>query len=153
MWWIFFSTIADRECKKGMWAGNIMSLIYIPMLASLGMVGASFPALMKHNLANENYFSNPLQILFGTSITLFLCCITGVSRFLIYPHEYEKPKKFVQVLLIVVGIINLLLMFLLPVLPVLFYLLCVFASLLLVVIITTQNWFRIELKKLNQVTE
>jgi low temperature requirement protein LtrA len=153
LWWIFFSTIADRECKKGMWAGNIMSLIYIPMLASLGLVGASFPTLMENTTTNENYFSSPLQIIFGTSITIFLCCITGVSRFLIYTQEYEKPKKFVQLLLIVIGIINVLLMFLIPVLPVLFYLLCVFTSLLIVIIIMTRSWFRIELKNLNQVTE
>jgi low temperature requirement protein LtrA len=147
LWWIFFSTIADRESKKGMWAANVISLIYIPMLASLGLAGASFPAVVENVVAKENLFSNPLQILFATSIALFLCCITGVSRFLIYPHEYENPKKLVQRLLILVGIVNLLLMFLFPVIPVLFYLLSVFASLLIVVVIMTQSWFRIELKK------
>ena len=151
LWWIFFSIIADRECKKGMWAGNITSLIYIPMLASLGLAGASFPAVVEKVVAKEKFFSSPLQILFGTSIALFLCCINGVSRFLIYPHEYEKSKRFVQILLVAIGIINLLLILLFPVIPVLLYLLCVLASLLIVIFIMTRSWFVIELKKLNQI--
>jgi low temperature requirement protein LtrA len=149
LWWIFFSTIADRECKKGMLAGNIISFIYIPMLASLGMVGASFPTLMENMAAKENCFSSPLQIVFGTSIVVFLCCISIISLFLIHPTELENSKKFVQRLLIIVGVINLLLMFLFPILPIFFYLLCVFVSLLVVIIVMTRSWFRIELRKLS----
>jgi low temperature requirement protein LtrA len=153
LWWIFFSTIADRECKKGMWAGNIISFFYIPMLASLGMVGASFPALMENMITKENCFSSPLQIVFGTSIAVFLCCITMISAFLVHPHEYEKSKKFVQRLLIFIGIINLLLMFLFPVVPIFFYLFFVFVSLLIVIIVMTRSWFHIELRRIQQSTE
>jgi len=150
LWWIYFSTIADREGKKGMWAGNIISFTYIPMLASLGMVGASFPALMEDKITKANYFSSPLQIVFGTSITIFLCCITIISMFMVYPPEYAQSKKFVQRLLVLIGIINLLLMLSFPVLPIFFYLLCVLASLLVVIVIMTFNWTRIELSKLSQ---
>jgi low temperature requirement protein LtrA len=127
LWWIFFSTIADRESKKGMWAGNLISFIYIPMLASLGMVGASFPAVMENMISKENCFSSPLQIMFGTSIALFLSCITAISLFLVHPPEYAKSKKIVQWLLIFIGIVNLLLLFLFPILPVFFYL-CAYLS-------------------------
>jgi len=153
LWWIFFSTIADRECKKGMWAGNAISILYLPTLASLSMIGAAFPALMENITTRENCFSNPLQFIFGTSISLFLCCVTAISRFLIYPPEYEKSKKMVQLFLILIGAINLLLMFLFPVLPILFYLLCVFISLMVVIVLITSNWFRIELNRLSEVTE
>jgi len=149
LWWIFFSSIADRECKKGMWAGNFISLLYLPTLASLGMVGAAFPALMEE----ETHLSNPLQIVFGMSIAFFLWCVTAISRFLIYPSEYEKSKKLIQFSLILIGVINLLLMFLFPVLPIFFYLLFVFISLMIVIVIITRNWFRIELNRSSQVTE
>jgi len=153
LWWIFFSTIADRASKKGMWAGNAISFLYLPTLASLGMVGAAFPALMENMTTRESSFSNPLQIIFGTSIGIFLCCVTAISRFLIYPPEYEKSKKLVQLFLILTGACNLLLMFLFPVLPILFYLLCVFISLLIVIVLITNRWFRIELNRLSEVTE
>jgi len=153
LWWIFFSTIADRECKKGMWAGNIISFVYIPMLASLGMIGASFPALMGHMPAKENCFSNPLQIVFGVSIAVFLCSITAISAFLIHPQEYSKSKYFVQRLLVIIGIVNLLLMFLFPILPVFVYLMFVFLSLLIVIIVMTRTWFQIELRRIQQETD
>lgn len=153
LWWIFFATIADRECKKGMWAGNIISFIYIPMLASLGMVGASFPALLMHVTVTENYFSNPLQIIFGVSVALFLCCITVISVFLVHPPELAKSKKIVQWLLVFIGIVNLVLMILFPVLSVFAYLLLVFISLLIVIVVMTRSWFRIELNRLQKAGE
>jgi len=150
LWWIFFSTVADRECKKGMLEGNAISLLYLPTLASLGMVGAAFPALMENLPTRGSYFASPLQIIYGTSIAIFLCCVTAISRFLVYPHEYEKPKRSVQFLLILTGVANLLLMLLFPVLPVFFYLLCVFISLVFVVVMMTRSWSRIELNNLSQ---
>jgi len=153
LWWIFFSTIADHDCKKGVWAANVVSFLYIPMLASLGMVGAAFPALLRNVTAKENYFSNPLQLVFGASITIFLCCITAISRFLVHPSEFEKSKRYVQSLLIIIGTVNLLLMFLFPMLSVSLYLLCVFASLMIIIVVMTRSWFHIELDKLNQKTE
>jgi low temperature requirement protein LtrA len=153
LWWIFFSSIADRECKKGMWAGNAISLLYLPTLASLGMVGAAFPALMENISTKETHFSNPLQIVFGTSIALFLWCVTAISCFLLYPPEYGKSKKLIQRFLILTGVINLLLMFLFPVLSIFFYLLCVFVSLMIVIVIITHNWSRIDLNRSSQVDE
>jgi low temperature requirement protein LtrA len=146
LWWIFFSTIADRESKKGLWAGNIISFLYIPMLASLGMIGASFPALMKNMITNEHCFSSPLQIVFGVSIAIFLWCITLISMFLVHPVEYKKSKKTVQRLMGAIGIINLLLLLLFP-LPLAFlYMLGVLASLLVVIVVMTRSWFQIELR-------
>ncbi len=149
LWWIFFSLIADRECKKGMWAGNTMSLTYIPTLASLGMVGATFPALLEHLPVAGSCYKSPLQVIYGVSVALFLVCITVISSFLHYPPGYEKSKKKLQLLVVAAGAINLLLMLLFPVLPVIFYLLCVFISLLAVIIMITRIWFRLELSRLS----
>ena len=70
--------------------------------------------------------------------------------FMIHPPDYATSKKFVQRLLVLIGIINLLLIFLFPVLPVFVYLLCVLTSLLVVIVIMTLNWSRIESGKLDQ---
>jgi low temperature requirement protein LtrA len=152
LWWIFFSVIADRECKKGMWNGNMLSLVYIPTLASLSMVAAAFPSLL-HHLTEENTCPASLQIIFGASIALFLCCVPALSRFLVYTPEYERQKKLFQALMIVTGIVNLLLALLFTVLPVFFYLLLVFISLLFIIVMMTRSWFRVELAKQEHIEE
>lgn len=153
LWWIFFSTIADRECKQGMWAGNVVSFLYIPMLASLGMAGASFPSLLKNMANGAPLFTSPLQIVFGVSVALFLCCITAVSRYLEHPPEYDNSKKFVQRLLIAIAGGNVLLVLLFPLLSPLIYLLLVFTSLMIIIVVMTRSWFKVELRKLSDAKE
>lgn len=148
LWWIFFSIIADREIKKGMTTGNAVSLIYIPTLASLSMTGAAFPALLADLTGKVTEHTHHLQIIYGISIALFLCCVPALSRFLIYPEEYQKPKKFMQPFLVITGGVNILLMLLFPVLPLFVYLVCVFVSLLVVIVIITRTWFKIELRRM-----
>ena len=46
LWWIFFALVADRENEKGFIKGQLLLLLFIPTLASLGMTGASFPGVM-----------------------------------------------------------------------------------------------------------
>lgn len=145
LWWIFFSTVADRACKNGMFAGNAVALSYIPTLASLGMVGASFPSLLKNIIAEETCYSNPLQILFGVSIASFLFFVTVISRYLVFPVEYEVSRKRMQLLLIAAGCLNLLLMFVFPFVPLYLYLFFVLCSLLIVIVEMTRIWFKIEL--------
>ncbi len=106
MWWIFFSIIADREAGKGMLAGTIISFIYIPTLASLGMVGAAFPSLLSDLVAKPGFSTSQLPIIFGVSIALFLCCVSAISRFLIYPAEYERPKRLLQPFLAAIAGLN-----------------------------------------------
>ena len=122
-----------------------MSLTYVPTLASLGMIGATFPELMKNLAGTPPAPSTPLQLLYGTSIALFLCCITAISRFLVYPEAYEQQKKRFQVFFILTGIANLLLLFVLPLLPLAWYLLYVLVTLMIVVVGITRSWFRVEM--------
>lgn len=146
LFWIFFAVIADKECKKGMWVGNMMTLSYIPMLASLGLVGATFPALMK-TVEMEPAPVTPLQLLYGASIAVFLCCVTSISSFLVYMEDHEKQKKRFQQFLVAMGLVNLLLLFLLTVVTLIYYLICVFITLLLVVIGLIRSWFKTELRQ------
>lgn len=148
LWWIFFSVIADRECRKGMWSGMSMSFIYIPAFASLGMVGAAFPSLMENCGPGEEHHTHTLQIIFGVSVSVFLICIAAISRYLVFPEEYEQRRKQVQWFIILIGGLNLLLITLFSVLPVFVYLLSVFITLLVVIVVFTRMWFRIELNRL-----
>ena len=144
LWWMFFALIADRKNKKGMLEGIITGVLYIPALASLGMVGASFPSLF--NTSQEEHV-RLLQIIFGTSIAIFLFSITAISYFLIYPKEYEPGKRSLQLLIAGAGVVNLLFIPLYGVITIIPYLCCVFFSLLVIVILITRSWFRIELNK------
>lgn len=147
LWWIFFAVIADRECKPGLINANIYSFLYIPTLASLGMIGAAFPSLIRDQIITPNYIDPnafTLQILFGCSITVLLCCIAGLSSFLHFTHHYEKYKKQSQRFVIFVGVVNFALMILFAKMSSLIYLTAVFVSLLTVVVIFTRRWFRVE---------
>lgn len=144
LWWIFFSVVADRQTKKTTWAGLLLLATYIPTLASLGLAGATFPALIRHFLTDGNSQTSPLQTLFGVSVASFLVCMSGLGGFLVYPAGYEV-KSFVQLLLIGTAAINLLLILLLPLLQVFLYLLLVFTSLLAVVVILTRAWYKVEM--------
>lgn len=147
LWWISFSVVADREAKKTMWSGYLLLAIYVPALASLGLLGATFPALIERLLSKGNSYTSPLHMIFGVSIALGLCCISLMGNVLVYPEEYRRFKMVMQPLLIITAGVNLLLMWLFPLLSVFWYLLLVFASLLIVVVVLTRVWYWVELNK------
>lgn len=151
LWWIFFSLIADRVCKPGILEGFVLSFLFIPTLASLGMVGAAFPSLIQGFTAPPD--AHRLQLIYGISISVFLCSIVAISRFLVYAEEYQRSKKRVQYLLLSMAVINLVLVFFFGVLSALVYLLCVFLILMSLIVILTKMWFRLELDKLNKETD
>lgn len=142
LWWIFFAVIADREAKPGMMNANIVSFLYIPTLASLGMIGASFPALFGFNDVEHTL---TLRIIFGASIAIFLCCIAALSRYLHFTNHMESYKKKSQLLIILVALVNIPLMILQVEAGKAVYLTCVFLTLLVVVVIFTRTWYKGEL--------
>jgi low temperature requirement protein LtrA len=145
LWWVFFACIADRECKKGMLNAVTIAALYIPTLASLGMTGAAFPSLLQHTAGADSL--ERMQLIYGLSIAVFLWSTVAISRILVHPPEYGKAKGSVQLLLILAGLVNVLLVFVLPYMAALTYLLIVFCILLFIVVILTRSWFRIELDK------
>ncbi len=148
LWWIFFSLIADRNSQKGLVKGTIISMIYIITLASLGMIGASFPGLMNDLKPGANEVLSASRIIFSISIALFLFSIVMLSRYLLYPEEYRAGKRPIQLLLLTAGLLCLALTILLPALSLILYLLCIFLLLVFIIVIITRSWFRIELKRL-----
>ena len=150
LWWIFFSLIADRNSKPGYLPGYIMSVFYIPAIASLGMAGACFPGLMKDLQPDTAQWAVVPHMLFGVSLSVFLVCICLISRFLVYPQQYSKAKYILQRLLLIVAAGITLFTWLLPHLSLLPYLICVFLMLLTIIIIITMGWFRVQLRKMSE---
>ena len=146
LWWIFFAVVADREAKAGFMNANKLAFLYIPTLASLGMIGAAFPSLAGCDACDEHKL-HTLQVIFGSSIAGFLFCIAALSRFLHFTKHLETYKKQSQRLIIITGLINIALMFLFRSLGTGIYLMSVFLSLLIVVVIFTRVWYKGEMAK------
>ena len=88
LWWMFFTLIADRKIKTGFWPGNIMSLAYIPTLASLGMIGSAFTGLMSPPVAENMHLIHLSRLAYAASIALFLFSSGVINAFVIYPEDY-----------------------------------------------------------------
>ena len=144
MWLIFFSLVADRDCKPGFMKGQFFQLLFIPSLLSLGIIGASFYILLPATLSGGDHLTAITRLYFGLSISVFLTCVFGITRFLCYEEKYGDPKNlFAQVLLIpavmIAGIT-----FLLQHISLLRYFTLVFAVLLAMIIAITYSWYRTE---------
>jgi low temperature requirement protein LtrA len=139
LWWVFFGLIADRECKPGFGTGMVMSLIYIPAIASLGMAGASFPALMSGS--GGTVWARPM---YGISLSAFLLCIALISSFLKYPSHYLPFKRPIQWVVAGAAAFIALFTWALQNAGLLTFLVASFTVLLVLVSITTAMWVRVE---------
>jgi low temperature requirement protein LtrA len=149
LWWIFFTLIADRQIENGFLTGQLMSLLYIPALASLGIIGATFTELLG-NIENTYGMQLFLRELFGVSIFVFMISTFGISLFLSYPKEYAALRKQMSLTIISAAISLLLITFLLTKLSFLWFLVLIFCILVVVIITITRIWFIIEMKRQNQ---
>ena len=147
LWWIFFSLVADRESRRGYLNATFIEISYVPTLASLGILAASFPGLFQNFEHPENAYSYSVKLFFGASLSVFLFGVTLISRFLQYPEQFLYAKRTLRSLLIIVGIVVLLLTILANGISLLTYLLIIFILLLVVIIILTRIWFKAELKQ------
>lgn len=139
LWWIFFGLIADRKCKPGFVTAMTMSIIYIPAIASLGMAGASFPALMSGSASAA--WARPM---YGFSLAVFLLCITLISNFLTYPENYAPHKRSMQLTVASAAIVVAVLTWLLRDAALYMLLVAYFSVLLVLVSISTAMWARVE---------
>lgn len=161
LWWVFFSLIADRQIQSGLLKGLIVPILYIPTLASLGMVSASFPGLIdmiNHQHAGMHSFF--IKAIFGLSLSIFLISILTISRYLQYPKEYEPSRKiFRPVIFLAAGFISFITLLFenrwlaFSVSALMFYLILIFSALLIIIILLTRVWFKIESKRLNSEQE
>lgn len=148
LWWLFFSLIADRKVKEGVVSWQALTLLYIPALASLGMIGAAFsdiPALLSSHSFPENGYK--IRNLLGISFSIFLISISVISYLLDYPVEYLRQKRIVQLTIILSACILLLITFIFQQMEWMFYLSAVFSILILLIIFVTRIWFLVELRR------
>lgn len=138
LWWIFFSMIADKRCDKGFLKSNIMAMVYIPTLMSLGFMGVSFNKLF------ETEFSiYPIKMFFGIALSIFLLGMTLLMQFLTYPDNF-KAKKRVQKKLIVAIIFILFFNFMNFELPITVYLIVHLILLISIIFTVSKSWYLIE---------
>ena len=150
LWWIFFALVADRDNKEGFIKGQLLLLLFIPTLASLGMTGASFPGVMAGILQPENHDVMISRVLFGAGVTIFLWSITAISLFLKYPSDYDHAKKIMQPLLILSGGLVFLITMVMLQLQVIIFLLGVFVILFIIIFVIMRGWYQVELKHMRE---
>lgn len=150
LWWIFFALIADRESKKGFLTGQFMLMLFIPVLASLGMTGASFPGVIESLASADTDYLLIERVLFGSGIAVFLWSITAVSAFLEYPKEYDRAREILQPSLLFSGLVILILTWLLHHFPVIDYLVSVLLILFAIVFVITKRWLVVQLMQMEK---
>lgn len=140
LWWIFFSLVSDRPCKKSFLNGTLMQLFFIPALMGLGMTGAAFSRLFESFAQVEDPHANLLIIAFGLSLSIFLLGITLILYFLEYPPGYQRSKGVIQKMLLVVVSLFIILTLLQAHLFLTSYLLIVLTMLILLIIAVKMSW-------------
>lgn len=150
LWWIFFALVADRDNKPGFLKGQLLLLLFIPTLASLGMTGASFPGVMAGLMPEENHINLISRFLFGAGVAVFLWSISLISLFLEYPPVYDHAKRVLQPLLLITGVMIMLITWVMLHMEVLWYLLSVFAVLFVIIFAIMRGWYKVELKQLEE---
>jgi low temperature requirement protein LtrA len=150
LWWIYFSIVADREVRKGFWRGQLFILGFIPILASLGAVGATFSVVMEGNLGIADHHVDMARIIFGVGLAIFLWSVVGISKMLIYPPTYDVPKLLIQRLMSIGGILILGIHLFCLHLDLFYVFLGTFLVLLLIVIKLVISWFKLELQAVAQ---
>ena len=145
LWWIFFAMVADRECKHGFLKGQTFVFLYIPILASLGMVGATFSVLIAHNGATSDHIQF-VRGIFAAGLGIFIVSMLGLTKMLVYPEEYNTAKKILQpVLLIAAAIITFTTLFFKDI-PLVYLFLIIFVVLFTIIVIITRVWFVVQLR-------
>ena len=146
LWLIFFSLVADRECKPGFLTGQYFQLLFLPALLSLGIVGSSFYILLPQDPGTDPQLMENTRLYFGGSIAVFLLCLNRLTCFLVYEKKYGDNRKFFAVILVLPALLiaGLTVIFLHR--SMLNYLLLVFAVMLAMIIAITYSWYRTEIK-------
>ena len=99
LWWIFFSTIADRPAQPGFRKGWLVTLLYMPVMMALGVTGVSFAGILSENESSDSMHSASMIGPYAFALCCFLCGVALLMQMLVYPEPYEKAKYHWQKLL------------------------------------------------------
>ena len=140
LWWIFFTLVSNRSCKKGLINSSLLEIIYIPTLMALGLLSVVFNRIYDSSFHNDLYF-NALKNTFGLSLFLFLLGINCMLYFLEYPSVTAGFKKKIQWIVFVTMVLFLILASINLQVSLFVYLLTILIILLAVIIVLNQSWY------------
>ena len=146
LWWIFFALVGDRECKPGFLTGQLFVFLYIPTLASLGMVGASFSVALNGIAKPGDHNTQVAGLIFTTGLGLFILSVLGLTRMLRYTEDYDLLRKKYEKLLFACGLLLIALAALFNKISMVYLLVIIFIILLVIVVMMTRSWFKVELQ-------
>ncbi|GAA4281041.1 low temperature requirement protein A [Gaetbulibacter aestuarii] len=95
LWWLFFTLISDRRCKKGMLNSSILQILYIPTLLGLDLLAMAFSKLFTDSGLYIFDIIN-LKQLSGFSMSLFLFGMFLMTFVLKYAEQYYILRKRIQ---------------------------------------------------------
>lgn len=148
LWYLFFTLIGNRRIEKGLMSWQLLPILYIPTLASLGVIGAAFSEIslfLGNVVVTESAYS--VRLLLGVSISIFLISIVLLSYLLEYPEEIEGSGKYIRPLIIVASLVNIFITYYFDELGFIYYLLVIVGILISLIIILIRWWLYNELKQ------
>lgn len=106
LWWIFFTLVSDRECKKGMVKASWLELFYVPTLMALTIGGISFESFFVDHQTDGHGLN--MTGIFGVALATLLAGITTMTFLLKYPIFSNRYKNQTRLILMAGGILLLL---------------------------------------------
>lgn len=146
LWWIFFTLVSDRDCKKGILYSSILEILYIPTLMALAIIGISFDQFFEAAMNDTHHLEQLIRI-FGICLGIFLAGITAMSFLLHYPTYSEKFRWQTRQIL-TVGLLSLI--FITNSgqhLKLMTYLAIVLVVLLLMIAVLNYQWYSLQAKR------
>jgi low temperature requirement protein LtrA len=144
LWWIFFALIADRKCKEGFMKGQLLIMCFIPILMSLGMLGATFSIIFPGPQATTAAHTAWIYRLFTFRISILLYGTALLSNLLVYPATYLPGKKTMQLLLVITGILIMVSTYIFTNMSLFMVFGLVFVLLLIVIVTIARMWVKYE---------
>jgi low temperature requirement protein LtrA len=144
LWWIFFSVIADTKSRKGFLFASLIEIAYIPTVASLGIIGASFPGLVQ--TFNSVEIGTGIKNYFCGALGIFLIGVVALSYLLQYPKEFEHAKRMLRALMTISAFLIFVTSLLSHFFTLTIFLAIVFGMLMLIIITITRVWFVVQLR-------
>jgi len=95
LWWVFFTLVSDRKCKRGFTNSSLLEILYIPTLMALGLMSVGFGDLFESFSHNDAHLTM-IKMTFGYALSLFLFGINLMLFLLVYPDDLSTFKKKIQ---------------------------------------------------------
>ena len=106
LWWIYFDMAGDRKIKQGYKYLQLLIFLHIPLLASLGVVGACIRVILPELSASELHERGDVKLILCVAIATILFMISIISAIM----QKEEARSYIRPisrLLFIIGIVIL----------------------------------------------